>query len=210
MMTGYEQVRSIAADLAGDMEAARRVELDLARDGRLQRSRGLGAGRTSCCGGPAKVDASACCAADESAKQAGAIRLRVFMNDVAQDAPGIPVDWRHRWRWAPPRRWRGHRAIICRRSWPTRSRATSACHANCHLRRLVRRAGDLGPAWSARRPAHRPVRRPSACWPSPTWSSPPACCCCRSRTGLAAMLSQPGSCSASAWAWGFTKPPSPR
>ena len=33
MLTGYEQVRSIAAELAGDIEAARRVELVLPETG---------------------------------------------------------------------------------------------------------------------------------------------------------------------------------
>ena len=53
-MTGYEQVRSVAAALAGDHEAAARVELDLPD--------------TGVCGGaglfddPAAVDAGGCCA----------------------------------------------------------------------------------------------------------------------------------------------------
>lgn len=70
MLTGYEQVRSIAAELAGDIEAARRVELVLPETGVCN-----GPGLTEsagCCGGPAKVDASACCVADETAKKAGA------------------------------------------------------------------------------------------------------------------------------------------
>ena len=33
MITGYEQVRSIAADIAGDREAAARVELELPETG---------------------------------------------------------------------------------------------------------------------------------------------------------------------------------
>ncbi len=60
MITGYEQVRSIAADIAGDKEAAERVELDLPETGVCTRG-GVegGAGASSCCGGPAP--ASACC-----------------------------------------------------------------------------------------------------------------------------------------------------
>jgi hypothetical protein len=70
MLTGYEQVRSIAAELAGDIEAARRVELVLPETGVCS---GPGLTETAgCCGGPAKADASACCAADETAKKAGA------------------------------------------------------------------------------------------------------------------------------------------
>ncbi|WOH80567.1 NAD(P)-binding domain-containing protein [Bradyrhizobium sp. BEA-2-5] len=73
MLTGYEQVRSIAADIAGDREAAERVELELPETGVCTRGGVEGSvGASGCCGGPAKRDASACCAADESAKKAGA------------------------------------------------------------------------------------------------------------------------------------------
>ncbi len=52
MLTGYEQVRSIAAEIAGDHEAARKVELVLPE--------------TGVCNGPAvapgKAIASGCCA----------------------------------------------------------------------------------------------------------------------------------------------------
>ena len=72
MITGYEQVRSIAADIAGDKEAAARVELELPETGVCSRG-GVESGSVAgCCGGPAKEDVSACCAADEKAKQAGA------------------------------------------------------------------------------------------------------------------------------------------
>jgi glycine/D-amino acid oxidase-like deaminating enzyme len=73
MITGYEQVRSIAADIAGDKEAAERVELELPETGVCTRG-GLEDGVVSsgCCGGPAKLDTSACCASDETAKQSGA------------------------------------------------------------------------------------------------------------------------------------------
>ncbi|WFU70179.1 NAD(P)-binding domain-containing protein [Bradyrhizobium sp. CB2312] len=72
MMTGYEQVRSIAAELAGDKEAATRVELVLPETGVCTRGGVETASATGCCGGPAKEESSACCAADESAKKAGA------------------------------------------------------------------------------------------------------------------------------------------
>ena len=72
MMTGYEQVRSIAADIAGDKEAAARVELELPETGVCSRG-GVesGAVASSCCGGPAPAEASACCADDAAAKAAG-------------------------------------------------------------------------------------------------------------------------------------------
>ncbi|MEH2492601.1 NAD(P)-binding domain-containing protein [Bradyrhizobium sp. AZCC 2230] len=72
MMTGYEQVRSIAADLAGDRAAAERVELVLPETGVCTRG-GVESGEAAgCCGGPAMEEVSACCAADETAKKAGA------------------------------------------------------------------------------------------------------------------------------------------
>jgi thioredoxin reductase len=51
LATGYEQVRSIAAFIAGDIEAARRVELDLPQTGVCSSARVLpaDAGATSCC-----------------------------------------------------------------------------------------------------------------------------------------------------------------
>ena len=70
MLTGYEQVRSIAAELAGDPAAARRVDLVLPETGVCNVT--TSAPASGCCGGPPKADVSACCAADETAKQAGA------------------------------------------------------------------------------------------------------------------------------------------
>src|SRR3954469_7927355 len=72
MITGCEQVRSIAADIAGDREAAERVELDLPETGVCTRG-GVegGSAQSGCCGGPAAAEASACCADDASAKAAG-------------------------------------------------------------------------------------------------------------------------------------------
>ncbi|QPF82011.1 NAD(P)-binding domain-containing protein [Bradyrhizobium genosp. L] len=72
MITGYEQVRSIAADIAGDREAAERVELELPETGVCTRG-GVEGGEAAggCCGGPAPTEANACCAEDASAKSAG-------------------------------------------------------------------------------------------------------------------------------------------
>ncbi|MGY4435802.1 hypothetical protein ACVWWO_008279 [Bradyrhizobium sp. F1.13.1] len=72
MMTGYEQVRSIAADLAGDKEAAARLELVLPETGVCTRGGVESGAAAGCCGGPAKQEPTACCAADEAAKKAGA------------------------------------------------------------------------------------------------------------------------------------------
>lgn len=72
MMTGYEQVRSIAADIAGDKEAAERVELELPETGVCTRG-GIesGAPADGCCGDPAPAGVEACCADDAAAKSAG-------------------------------------------------------------------------------------------------------------------------------------------
>jgi len=70
MTTGYEQVRSIAAWLAGDQEAAHRVELDLPETGVCSLP-GASAEESSCCGGPAPEDVDACCVRDVDAKAAG-------------------------------------------------------------------------------------------------------------------------------------------
>lgn len=73
MITGYEQVRSITAEIAGDSEAAARVELALPETGVCTRGGVESAGPASgCCGGSAKQEPSACCAADETARKAGA------------------------------------------------------------------------------------------------------------------------------------------
>jgi thioredoxin reductase len=69
MITGYEQVRSIAADIAGDREAAERVELVLPETGVCNRP--AVADPNNCCGGPALSVVDACCVADANAKQQG-------------------------------------------------------------------------------------------------------------------------------------------
>jgi thioredoxin reductase len=74
LATGHEQVRSIAAMLAGDIAAARRVELELPETG-VCNSRPAGAtvpAGASCCGGPPPAEAiSACRAADAKVQAAG-------------------------------------------------------------------------------------------------------------------------------------------
>jgi thioredoxin reductase len=67
MITGYEQVRSIAADIAGDRLAAERVELVLPETGVCTRA-DVEIGSAGCCGGPAPAGADACCAQDAEAK----------------------------------------------------------------------------------------------------------------------------------------------
>jgi threonine dehydrogenase-like Zn-dependent dehydrogenase len=57
MLTGYEQVRSIVAEIAGDGEAAAKVELELPE--------------TGVCSGPPTAAAASCCIADVPAKAEG-------------------------------------------------------------------------------------------------------------------------------------------
>lgn len=72
LLTGYEQVRSIAAALAGDMAAADDIQLVLPKTGVCTTTFAVGtAGSAGCCGGPAPVTADACCLADAIAKDAG-------------------------------------------------------------------------------------------------------------------------------------------
>jgi hypothetical protein len=100
LLTGYEQVRSVVAAIAGDWESARRVELVLPEtgvcvtqfadeDGAAKAAASCCASSallveetitaaapveaaSGCCGGPPKTLADACCANDEQAKTAGA------------------------------------------------------------------------------------------------------------------------------------------
>lgn len=72
MVTGYEQVRSIMADIAGDREAAERVELVLPETGVCSRPLDISTDAKGCCGGPALEAVDACCQADATAKGAGA------------------------------------------------------------------------------------------------------------------------------------------
>jgi hypothetical protein len=83
MLTGYEQVRSIVAEIAGDHEAATRVELVLPETGvcsgpgpEAALATGEAAPSAGCCGGPApepkaSTDVAGCCVADVKAKQDG-------------------------------------------------------------------------------------------------------------------------------------------
>jgi thioredoxin reductase len=67
MITGYEQVRSIAADIAGDREAAERVELVLPETGVCNRT--AAPDTRNCCGEVALSGVDAHCVADANAKQ---------------------------------------------------------------------------------------------------------------------------------------------
>jgi thioredoxin reductase len=73
MITGYEQVRSIIAEIAGDHEAARQVQLVLPETGVCSVAPAIGfQGSAGCCDGPAPAGVDACCMKDADAKAAGA------------------------------------------------------------------------------------------------------------------------------------------
>lgn len=73
MLTGYEQVRSVVAEIVGDHKAAREVQLVLPETGvcsvTIPSPKGTLA--SGCCGGPAPVEVDACCVADVEAKAEG-------------------------------------------------------------------------------------------------------------------------------------------
>jgi len=69
LATGYEQARSIAAALAGDLAAADDVRLELPQTGVC--STQFDEASSGCCGGPPKAREDACCVRDEQAKDEG-------------------------------------------------------------------------------------------------------------------------------------------
>jgi thioredoxin reductase len=69
LATGFEQARSVAAQLSGDFAAASRVELELPETGVCNTTAADGA--AGCCGGPAPAEVDACCVKDADAKAAG-------------------------------------------------------------------------------------------------------------------------------------------
>lgn len=71
MATGYEQVRSIVAALAGDMEAALDTKLVLPQTGVCDGLGHNGDEAAGCCGGPAPTRPDSCCVRDAVAKDEG-------------------------------------------------------------------------------------------------------------------------------------------
>ena len=71
MATGYEQARSVVAEIAGDHVAARQVHLVLPETGVCSTDLAAEPSAAGCCGGPA-LAATSCCVADEVAKAEGA------------------------------------------------------------------------------------------------------------------------------------------
>ncbi len=71
MVTGYEQVRSVVADIAGDHDGAREVRLVLPETGVCSGVPVTDPEAVACCGGPALAEVDACCVKDAEAKGKG-------------------------------------------------------------------------------------------------------------------------------------------
>jgi thioredoxin reductase len=73
MLTGYEQVRSVVAAIAGDLAAADDIHLVLPETGVCSTNTPAdgAAASSGCCGGPTPVKVDACCVADAVAKAEG-------------------------------------------------------------------------------------------------------------------------------------------
>jgi glycine/D-amino acid oxidase-like deaminating enzyme len=67
MLTGYEQVRSVACALTGDPDGARKVELTLPETGVCSAAVPASAGATACCGTEPTPAGSSCCATEPPA-----------------------------------------------------------------------------------------------------------------------------------------------
>ena len=72
LLTGYEQVRSVAAAIVGDLAAADDVRLVLPETGVCStRPETVASASAGCCGGSAPANVDACCVADAVAKDLG-------------------------------------------------------------------------------------------------------------------------------------------
>jgi thioredoxin reductase len=94
LLTGYEQVRSVVAAIAGDWDAARRVELVLPETGVCNTQfaeEDAPVAASSCCGGPAPTSVDACCVADADAKASGETGCGCGPQDAVIVEPVIAV-----------------------------------------------------------------------------------------------------------------------
>lgn len=93
MATGYEQVRSVVADIAGDHVAAREVRLVLPETGVCSADAVAGPEDSAgCCGGPAPATVDACCVRDADAKASGASGCGCGTDAKARKAVAAGVD----------------------------------------------------------------------------------------------------------------------
>lgn len=92
MATGYEQVRSVVAELAGDHVAARQVQLVLPETGVCSAPPVEGAHEAAngCCGGAAPAGVDACCAKDADIKAHGEEGCGCATNAAATESASAP------------------------------------------------------------------------------------------------------------------------
>ncbi|MCG7392898.1 NAD(P)-binding domain-containing protein [Microvirga sp. ACRRW] len=92
MLTGYEQVRSVVAAIAGDLAGADDVHLVLPETGVCSTNIVPNAGPSlECCGGPAPSQSDACCVADAEAKAEGKSGCGCSPSDVELIQPAGKV-----------------------------------------------------------------------------------------------------------------------
>ena len=157
LLTGYEQVRSVAAAIAGDVTAADDVRLVLPETGVCTTRRVTAAKETAgCCGGPpAKVDA--CCIADALAKDRGKGRLRMSRSGV-NSGDGEIIECKH------PEPRRHHLGARSHPNLRLGNELLSSGRARRADRRRYRLVVGLGGGWPVARVAdgwpHFPVGRP--------------------------------------------------
>jgi hypothetical protein len=128
MLTGYEQVRSIACALTGDMAGARRVELTLPATGVCSAQptdarvvAGVAAEpAASCCGGPAPAGVEACCVQDAEAKADGDDGCGCGSTAVTAEASGRAEQ-------GPVEGGVSHRTLLPLAAPSTEPRAVSCC-----------------------------------------------------------------------------------
>jgi thioredoxin reductase len=90
LLTGYEQARSVVAALAGDWEAARRVELELPETGVCSGPVAAGGGAASCCGPAVAAPASFTSLIDLTLVDASA-RIEVVPTVAAARVDAVPA-----------------------------------------------------------------------------------------------------------------------
>jgi SAM-dependent methyltransferase/thioredoxin reductase len=92
MLTGYEQVRSVVAELTGDLAAAERVELTLPATGVCSATPAAGTEAACCTVTPAATEAGACCE-DSLSAPAGASCCAPTVTEAASGccAPAPPL-----------------------------------------------------------------------------------------------------------------------
>ena len=166
MATGYEQVRSVVAAIAGDHVAAREVQLVLPKTGVCSAdpiTGPVGEVAAGCCGGPAPASVDACCVADAKAKDRGQDRMWLWQHCVVQSQRRWKLPNERRRRLLRPRYGRS----VSPRSSATGRSSTATASSRQPSRRSSpgRRNGYLRSSrhrcWRARSLRHLPAAGPT-------------------------------------------------